>query len=118
MHDEQMVNGLRKIAWPSVACFWFEMAAYIYSYKYIQYIYTYIYKYPAVSIIYILWRACNLTAFTHSLTGPVGQPFASHHEGPGFNPRGGCLCETGILLLVLSRYIGDPGVIPDHCGLV
>jgi hypothetical protein len=34
------------------------------------------------------WRACNLTAFIHSLTGPVGHPFASHHEGPGFNPRG------------------------------
>jgi hypothetical protein len=36
-----------------------------------------------------LWRACNLTAFTHSLTGPVGHPFASRHEGPGFNPWGG-----------------------------
>ncbi len=32
------------------------------------------------------WRACNLTAFTHSLTGPLGQPFASCHEGPRFNP--------------------------------
>jgi hypothetical protein len=30
---------------------------------------------------------------------------------------GGYLCETGILLLALSRYIGDPDVI-DHCGLV
>ncbi len=38
-----------------------------------------------------LWRVCNLTAFIHSLTGPVGQPFASHHEGPRFNPRGGVL---------------------------
>jgi hypothetical protein len=27
------------------------------------------------------------------------------------------LCETGILLLSLSRYIGDPDII-DHCGLV
>ncbi len=27
------------------------------------------------------------------------------------------LCETGILQLALSRYIGDPNVI-DHCGLV
>ncbi len=27
------------------------------------------------------------------------------------------LCETGILLLALSRYIGDPDVI-DHCSLV
>jgi hypothetical protein len=33
----------------------------------------------------------------------VGQPFASRHEGPGFNP-GVYLCETGILLLALSRY--------------
>ncbi len=31
--------------------------------------------------------------------------------------RRGYLCETGILLLALSRYIGDPEVI-DHCGLV
>jgi hypothetical protein len=29
----------------------------------------------------------------------------------------GYLCETGILLLALSCYIGDPDVI-DHCGLV
>ncbi len=31
-------------------------------------------------------------------------------------PRG-YFCETGILLLALSPYIGDPKVI-DHCGLV
>jgi hypothetical protein len=31
---------------------------------------------------------------------------------------GGCLCETGILLLALSRYIGDPDVIDNFCGLV
>ncbi len=36
-----------------------------------------------------LWIACNLTASTHSLAGPVGQLFASHHEGPGFNPQRG-----------------------------
>jgi hypothetical protein len=30
---------------------------------------------------------------------------------------GGYFCETGILLLALSRYIGDPVVI-DHCGLI
>ncbi len=57
-----------------------------------------------------LWRSCNLTAFTHCLTGPVVHLFASRHEG-------GYLCKTGILLLALSRYIGDPDVI-DHCGLV
>jgi hypothetical protein len=63
-----------------------------------------------------MWRACNLTAFIPCLTGPVDYMFASRHEGPWFNPQGGYLCETGILLLVLSRYIGDPDVI-DHCGL-
>ncbi len=31
----------------------------------------------------------------------------------GSNPLGGYLCETGILLLAMSRYIGDPDVI-DH----
>jgi hypothetical protein len=65
-------------------------------------------------VIHILktesWRACNLTAFTHSLTGPSGHPFASCHEGPGFIPGGGggtyvkpgfsYLCETRILLLM------------------
>jgi hypothetical protein len=36
----------------------------------------------------------------------------------GSIPRGVLtVCETGILLLALSRYIGDPDVI-DHCGLV
>jgi hypothetical protein len=44
--------------------------------------------------------------------------FASHHKEPGFKSPGGYLCETGILLLVLSRYIGDPNVIDHHCGLV
>jgi hypothetical protein len=37
---------------------------------------------------------------------------------PGSNPLGGYLCETGILLLALSRYIGDPDVIDPYCGLV
>ncbi len=49
-----------------------------------------------------LWRACNLTAFTSCLTGPVDYPFASRLEGPRFNPQGGYLCETEILLLALS----------------
>ncbi len=46
-----------------------------------------------------------------------GLPFASSHNGPRFQSPGGYLCETGILLLVLSRYFRDPDVI-DHCGLV
>jgi hypothetical protein len=50
-----------------------------------------------------LWRACNLTTFIHSSTGPVVHLFASRHEGAGFNPQGG--------------YIGDP-VLIDHCDLV
>ncbi len=51
-----------------------------------------------------LWRACNLTSFSPCLTGPVDYPFASHHKGPGFKSPKGYLCETGILLLALSRY--------------
>ncbi len=36
----------------------------------------------------------------------------------GSIPRGVLtVCETGILLLEFSHYIGDPNVI-DHCGLV
>jgi hypothetical protein len=42
-----------------------------------------------------LCRACNLTAFTHSPTNPVGQPYASCHEGPGFNPQGGTYVKPG-----------------------
>jgi hypothetical protein len=42
-----------------------------------------------------LWRTCNLTAFIHSLTGPVCQPFASRYERPGFNPQGGTYVKPG-----------------------
>ncbi len=45
-------------------------------------------------------------------------PFASRHKGPQFKSPGGYLCETGILLLALSRYIDDPDVIDHFCGLV
>jgi hypothetical protein len=51
-----------------------------------------------------LWGACIHTMSHWSSRLPVQSP-------------GGYLCETGILLLALSRYIGDPDVI-DHCGLV
>jgi hypothetical protein len=51
-----------------------------------------------------LWRACNLTSFSPCLTAPVDYPFAFPHKGPGFKSPGGYLCETGILLLTLSRY--------------
>ncbi len=42
-----------------------------------------------------LWRASNLTAFTPCLTGSVDYPFASHHEGPGFNPQVGTSVKPG-----------------------
>jgi hypothetical protein len=45
--------------------------------------------------IQLLWRACNLTAFTHSSTGPVAHPSASPHEGPGFNPQGDTYVKPG-----------------------
>ncbi len=47
--------------------------------------------------------------------------FASRHKGLRFKFPGGDLCETGILLLVMSHYIGDPDVIrslassPSRC---
>ncbi len=39
--------------------------------------------------------------------------FASRHKCHRFKSPGGFSCETGILLLALSSYIGDPDVI-DH----
>jgi hypothetical protein len=42
-----------------------------------------------------LWRACKLTAFINSFSGPVVHPFASHHEGLRFNPQGGTYVKTG-----------------------
>ncbi len=42
--------------------------------------------------------------------------FPSWGRDPASIP-GEYLCETGILLLALSRYIGDPDVIV-HCGLI
>ncbi len=44
--------------------------------------------------------------------------FASRHKGHRFKSPGGYLCETGILLLMLSRYIGDPDVIDHQQGFV
>jgi hypothetical protein len=73
--------------------------------------------YESINKKYRLWRACNLISFSPCLTGPVDYLFASLHEGPRFKSPGGYLCETGILLLAMSRYIGDPDVI-DHHGLV
>ncbi len=67
-----------------------------------------------------LWRACNLTSFSPCLTGPVDYPFASCHKCPGFKYPGGYLCETGILLLALSRYNLKNFIFPKayllHCS--
>ncbi len=65
-----------------------------------------------------MWRTCNLTSFSPCLTGPVDYLVASCHKGPRFKSSGGYLCETKILLLALSSYIGDPIVIDHLCGLV
>jgi hypothetical protein len=46
-----------------------------------------------------------------------GLPVCLPSQGTRVQIPWGYLCETGILLLVLSCYIGDPDVI-DHCGLV
>jgi hypothetical protein len=64
-----------------------------------------------------VWRSCNLTSFSPCLTGPVDYLFASRHKGPRIKSPGEYLCETRILLLALSRYIGDLDVI-DHHGLI
>jgi hypothetical protein len=42
-----------------------------------------------------LWKAYYLTTFTPCFTGPVNYPFASCHEGPGFNPQGGTYVKLG-----------------------
>jgi hypothetical protein len=47
-----------------------------------------------------------------------GLPVCFRHKGPRFKFPGGYLCETRILLLAMSRYIGDPDVIDHFCGLV
>ncbi len=64
-----------------------------------------------------MWRDCNLTAFIPHFTGPVVHPFDSLHMGPRVLIPREYSCETGILLLALSRYICGPDLI-YHCGLV
>jgi hypothetical protein len=44
--------------------------------------------------------------------------FASRHKGHRLKSPGGYICETGILLLAMSRYIGDPDVIDHQQGFV
>jgi hypothetical protein len=47
-----------------------------------------------------------------------GLPVCFPSQGTQVQIPRGYLCETGILLLALSRYIGDPDVIDHFCGLV
>jgi hypothetical protein len=67
-----------------------------------------------------MWVYCGEPAISlHSYTVPLVQWSACLlpiMRDQGSIPRG-YLCETGILLLALSRYFGDPDVF-DHCGLV
>ncbi len=51
-----------------------------------------------------LWRACDLTAFIHSSTGPVVHPFAFRHEGPGFNPQGVLMWNRDSPVTVVSLH--------------
>ncbi len=53
---------------------------------------------------YLLWRACNLTAFIHSSTSPVVHPFASRHEGPGLIPRGVLMWNRDSPISVVSLH--------------
>ncbi len=62
-----------------------------------------------------MWRPCNFTP-PHTLTGPVGQPFASCLGGQWFASRDAQTHNgTWVFLLALSRYIADPNMI-DHLG--
>jgi hypothetical protein len=47
-----------------------------------------------------------------------GLPICFPPQGTQVQIPSGDLCETGILLLALSRYIGDPDVIDHQQGFV
>jgi hypothetical protein len=47
-----------------------------------------------------------------------GLPVCFLSQGTQVQITWGDLCETGILLIALSCYIGDPDVINHHCGLI
>ncbi len=47
-----------------------------------------------------------------------GLPVCFPSQGTRVQNPWGDLCETGILLLALSCYVGDPDVIDHFCGLV
>ncbi len=66
---------------------------------------------------FALWRACYLTSSTTQFHWSSGPPVGFPSWRTWVQSPGGYLCETGILLLVLVCYIGDPDVT-GHCGLV
>ncbi len=65
-----------------------------------------------------MWTACNLTAFIFTQSHwSSGSTICFSSWGTRVQSPGEYLCETGILLLALSRYIGDSNV-DDLCGLI
>ncbi len=68
---------------------------------------------PLSGYIYVLWRACSLTTFTqfHWSSGP---PVCFQSWGTRVQSPGGYFCKTGILLLALACYIGDPLSLWPH----
>jgi hypothetical protein len=40
-------------------------------------------------------ESLQISTFTQSLTGPLGQPFACRYEELGFNPQGGTYVKLG-----------------------
>ncbi len=57
---------------------------------------------------FILWSACNHTAFTPCLTCPVDYSFASRYEGPRFNPQGGTYVKPGFSCQRCLATISSP----------
>jgi hypothetical protein len=58
-----------------------------------------------------------ISLHSHHVSLSSGLPICFPSWGTRVQSPGGYLCETGILLLALSCYIGDPDVI-NHCGLI
>jgi hypothetical protein len=56
---------------------------------------VYIYTIENAKSTIDMGRACNLTAISPCLTGPVDYPFTSRNEGPGFKPQGDIYVKPG-----------------------
>ncbi len=81
-----------------------------------RYVFSFWLKYTQLGFIFSvesLQSQCIHTQFYWS----SGPPVCFLSWGTWVKSPGGYLCETSILLLASSRYIGDPDMI-DHCGLV